>query len=342
MWEHQLAFFSEELRDNLQIDRMVFHIVGPNEGDCVHLEEVNPGIHRDFFIERILSVEAGVPYSFSDASSTRTRLKRISDDENTFQQQSELLADDFQRQHGGSAAAGAFLIFVLSCGGEQSFALLKYDDETVVAYAVQEGDGDRKSVTLDALERTFVKNRDALQKSALIRLTDEGGELIVSDRQNAPKVARYFEGFLDAIREHTDAELTGKLVKVTRDLIRNNKDIVPEDVYKEVYRRTFNAASNGGAVDGENQKAFLDTVFGGALPDDHEILPKYYAALRKERIDGVPMQLNHESVTPPRQRRYRTRQGISIKAPVDLANYISIEDDRIIINDPLEVQYDES
>lgn len=337
-----LAFFPEEHRNNLQIDRMVFHIVGPNENDCIHLEEIDPGIHSDFFIERILSVESGARYQFSDVSATRSRLNRIADDGALFQEQSEALADDFQRKHGGSAAAGAFLIFVLSCNGEQSFALLKYDDETVVAYAVQDGDGDRKRVTLDALEKTFVKNRDALQKSALIKLTDDGGELIVSDRQNAPKVARYFEGFLDAIREHSDAELTNKLVNVTRNLIRNNKDIVPENVFKEVYQRTYNAVSTGGNIDGENQKAFLDTVFGGALPDDHEILPKYYAALRRERIDGVPMQLNHESVNPPRQRRYRTQHGISIKAPVDLAEYISVEDDRIIINDPLEVQYDES
>lgn len=337
-----MAFFNEELRDTLQIERMVFHIVGSHQDDCVHLEEVDPGIHRNFFIERILSVESGAQYEFSDASATKTRLQRISENAELFQEQSELLADDFQRKHGGSAAAGAFLIFVLSCGGEQSFALLKYDDETVVAYAVQDGEGGRKRVTLDAIERTFVKNRDALQKAALIRLTDNGGELVVSDRQNSPKVARYFEGFLDAIRQHTDAELTGKLVKVTRDVVRQNKDIVPEDVYKEIYRRTFSAVSNGGAIDGENQKAFLDIVFGGVLADNHEIIPKYHAALRRERIDGVPMQLDHQSVSPPRQTRYRTRQGISIKAPTELTEFIEVEENRIIINDILAAKYDES
>ena len=337
-----MAFFNEDLRNTLQIEKMVFHIVGPNDEDFIRLQEVDPGVHRQFFIDRILSVDTGAQYSFSDASATRLRLSRIADNNEVFQEESEALASDFQRKHGGSAAAGAFLIFVLSCGGEQSFALLKYDDETVVAYDVVEGDDGRKRVTLDALEKTFVKSRNALQKAALVRLNDDGGELVVSDRQNPQKVARYFESFLDAIREHTDADLTNTLVKLTRKVVRDNRELVPEEVYREVTRRTFQAARTGGVIDGNNQKAFLDTVFGGAIPDDHEIIAKYEAELRRERIDGVPLRLDHTSVSAPSVRRYKTHRGISIKAPIGMQEFVTIEDDRIIINDTLANQYDES
>ena len=61
----------------------------------------------------------------------------------------ETLAEDFQRQHGGAAARGAFLVFVLSLGAESFFALLKYDDETVLTYAMQDGRQGRKRVKLD-------------------------------------------------------------------------------------------------------------------------------------------------------------------------------------------------
>ena len=337
-----MAFFEENLRHTLQIERMVFHIVGPNDDDFVRLQEVDPGVHRDFFVDRILSVDSGAQYLFSDASATMQRLSRVANDEDVFQAESEALASDFQRKHGGSAAAGAFLIFVLSCGGQQSFALLKYDDETVVAYDVEEGEDGRKRVTLDALEKTFVKNRNALQKAALIRLTASGGELVVSDRQNPQKVARYFESFLDAIRQHTDADLTSTLVKLTRKVVRENRDLVPDDVYREVTRRTYQAASTGGVIDGDNQKAFLDSVFGGPIPDDHAIISKFQAELRRERIDGVPLQLDHNSVSPPNVRRYKTHRGISIKAPLNLQEFITVEDDRIIINDTIANQYDES
>ncbi len=209
-----MAFFEEEQLAGMRIDRMVFHLVGPRPSDFVRLEAMDPGRFAAFFIDRIRSVNSGAEYLFSDASATRERLHRIAEDPSLFQEESEKLAEDFQHKHGGGTAAGAFLVFILSAGGSQFFALLKYDDETVLTYDVEEGDDGRKRVTLDALERTFVQNNNALQKSALIRLTDAGGDLTVFDRQNPQKVARYFEGFLDARRVHDDADLTEKLVQV--------------------------------------------------------------------------------------------------------------------------------
>jgi len=215
-------FFENNQENEIEIERMVFHLVGPSEQHFVRLQAIDPGPYRDFFIERIRSVNAGLPYQFSNASSTRERLRRIADDIETFQEESEELADSFQRLHGGSAAAGAFLIFALRASGQQCFALLKYDDETVLSYEFEEDEDGNRIVTLDSLDRTFVENRDALQKSALVRLTETGGELVVLDRRNQQKVARYFEGFLDARREFEDADLTSRLVKLTRDVITKN------------------------------------------------------------------------------------------------------------------------
>lgn len=337
-----MAFFDDQQRENLRIEQMVFHLVGPTEEDFVRLEAIDPGPFGDFFLERIRTANSGVPYLFSDASSTRERLARIAADPTVFQTESERLADDFQRVHGGSAARGAFLVFRLNADGEQVFALLKYDDETVLTYDVEDAGGGRKRVNLEALERTFVQNREALQKSALIRLTAAGGELTVLDRRNQQKVARYFEGFLDAIRQHDDAELTEKLVQVTRRVIRENRDLVDEDVVRDVYRRSYDAAAGGGALGVDEQHRFLEAVVGRNLPDDDPLLAKYRSALRRERIEGAPVALNPARVRPPNLVRYMTVNRIQIRVPTGMEDRVEFEAARIIINDRLATTDDDA
>lgn len=337
-----MAFFEDHHLESLAIDRMVFHLVGPRDEDFVRLEEIHPGKFASFFLDRIRSIGGGIPYGFSDASATRERLNRIAGDHAVFQIESERLAEDFQRKHGGTTAAGAFLLFILSAGVDRFFALLKYDDETVLTYDVIEGDSGRKRVTLDALERTFVQNRSALQKAALVKLHGTGGELSVLDRQNQQKVARYFENFLDAIRIYDDADATEKLVKVTREVIRQNKDLVPEDVYREVTRRTYSAASAGGTINTDGHKAFLDTVMGRQLPEDDPVVSKFQSGLKRARIDGVPITLNAANVAAPTTRKIITRNQIQIRVPLDVNSFVTVEKDRIVINDTVEREYDDT
>lgn len=337
-----MAFFDEAQLSELRIEKMVFHLVGPKPENFVRLEAIDPGPFTGFFLDRIGSVNSGAPYEFSDASATRERLARISADPGRFQEESEKLADDFQQHHGGGAAAGAFLVFQLAAGTEEFFALLKYDDEKVLTYDVEEARDGRKRVSLEAIERTFVQNREALQKSALVKLTSGGGELRVLDRRNQQKVARYFETFLAAKRLHDDAQLTEKLVKLVRDLIRSNKDLVPTEVYKEVTRRTYNAAAAGGQLNAEDQKRFLEAVVGQTLADDHPLVKKFRSALRRERIEGAPVTLSPENVRPPSSVNYITKNQIKIRVPADLQQVIELKDDRIIIHDQFDYQYDDS
>jgi 37-kD nucleoid-associated bacterial protein len=226
--------------------------------------------------------------------------------------------------------------------GEKSFAVLKHDDETVLAYETQAAAGGRRRVNLAALEKTFVQNKSALQKSALIRLKDDGGELIILDRRNQQKVARYFENFLDVVRVHEDADLTAKLVEVTRKVIKENRDLVPPQVYREVTKRTFDAATAGGKIDLEDQKSFLDTVMGRKLPDDDPLVAKYSAALRNARIDGIPVTLNSGKIVGPTILRFRTVHGIDIRAPIDLKGLIDTRGGRIVISDALDHSFDDT
>ena len=197
-------------------------------------------------------------------------------------------------------------------------------------------------MNLEALERTFVQNNEALQKSALVRLTADGGELTVLDRRNPQKVARYFENFLDAARLHNDADLTEKLVKVARDVVRENPDLVEAEVRRDVYRRSYQAAAGGGALGMEEQKRFLEAVVGKPLADDDPLVAKYNSALRRARIDGVPVTLDPANVRAPNLYRYTTVNRIQIRVPSDMRQRVEIEPNRIIINDRLETENDDA
>ena len=326
-------FFTDQQFAKSRIEKMVFHLVGPEDRHFVRLQAIEPGEFSKFFIERLRSVNMGAPYEFSDASATRERLNRIDEDLSKFQAESENLALDFQRGHGGSAAAGAFLVFVLRTAKDRHFALLKYDDETVLSYDFEEDKDGKRVVSLDTIERTFVQNADALQKSALIRLKKGGGEVVVMDRQNAPKVARYFERFLDASRIYDDANLTKKLVEITRKLIKDNPADVPGEVLKNLTQRTFDAASSGTAIQPDNQKSFLDTIFGQGLPADHPILPKFRNALRSARIENSPIQLDAGLVRKPQSVRYRTQNNIQVRVPSDMQRAVTVSENQIIIRD---------
>lgn len=335
-------FFTEDQLADIQIDQMVFHLIGPNDEHFVKLQALNPGRFRDFFVERIRSVNSGLPYQFSNASATRERLRRMAENPDVFQDESEGLAESFQRLHGGSAAPGAFLIFALRAAGEQCFALLKYDDETVLSYEFEEDEHGNRVVSLDSLDRTFVQNRDALQKSALIRLNAEDGELTVLDRQNQQKVARYFEGFLDARRSFDDADLTRRLVDVARKVIKENRDLVPENVLRNVTQRTFEATQGGGVLNAENQLSFLNTVVGRELDADDPLVAKFRGALRRARIEGVPIRLDPAEVRRPAAVKLTTENQIQVRVPTEMRGAVEIEDDCIIIRDRVIEQIDDT
>ncbi len=326
----------------LRVVQMVFHLVGPKPDEhFVRLEALHPGPFEAFFLDRIRSVLQGAPYIFSDASATRERLNRIAQDPDCFQAESEKLAEDFQNKHGGSAARGALIIFVVKTDSAQYFALLKYDDEAVLSYATEDAGEGRQRVTLEALERTFVQNREALQKSAIIRLTPAGGDLRVVDRRNPQKVARYFEAFLDATRVHQDASLTQKLVGAVRTLVRENRELVEPELLSQIAKRTYEAAHAGGAIGLDDHKGFLETCLGKKLNDDHPLAIRFARILKKERLDGVPFNLDGAAVRPPTIQRLVTAQNIQVVIPDAVRDLVEEVGDRIIIKDRVERRTDD-
>lgn len=330
-----MAFLDESEAESLTIEQSVFHIVGPGEQHFQLLEAFDASPYIDFFSGRVLSVNNGSHYEFLADSPVRAQLNRIARNADNFQQESENLATAFNQAHGGSAAVGAFLIFQLSCKSGRFYALLKFEDEKVLSYDFKKGKSGKLHPTFGEIERTFVQNRNALQKAALIRLGRQDDVICVVDRQNPTRPAAYFENFLHVRRKRTEEQLTAAIIAATRKIAEKYKDDLPEGAVKNLGRRLYDASQSGGAVDGENLTGWFTSIVG-PLPDDSPVLKAFQSELRREGMEGESFALQKGAVPAPRNRRVETASGVKITFPDGLqASVVKVDDKNgeIIIRD---------
>ncbi len=128
-----MPFLTDAERDDLRIDRMIFHVVGPDLDDPVLLAEFDPPIFTEFFLGRVKSALGGNAYRFRPDSPTMATLREIGGDDAAFVDGSERLAQAFQHEHRKNSIDGVFFLFLLSTAEDrQLFALVKYDNDQVL------------------------------------------------------------------------------------------------------------------------------------------------------------------------------------------------------------------
>lgn len=336
-----MGFFTDEELSSLSIEQSVFHVVGPRQEHFQLLTAFEAGRHASFFLGRVRSVNAGNRYEFLPDAPVRAQLARMARDSSNFQEESEKLATAFNEAHGGSASVGAFLIFVLRSKTGRAFALLKFEDEKVLSYHYETARGVRAKPkpTFGEVERTFVQNRNALQKAALIRLSRDGDQICVVDRQNPQRPAAYFEQFLLARRQRTEVELTKALIDLTRNIALKHKDALPRETLRNLSQRLFDASQAEGAVDGENSSAWLQSILG-PLPADSPMIRELDAALKREGMAGESFVLQRNAVPRPKNRRVETASGVKLTFPASLQeSIVSVNPARgeIIIKDQITI-----
>ena len=305
-----MAFFSQEQLDGLSITRMIFHVVGPDASKTVLLEETDPGPFAAFFLDRLKSTNGGLMFNFADGSMLEATLRRVHLDGTTFEAETKNLATQFQNHHSGAASEGAFMIFVLESLGQVYFALVKYDHESVLTYAIQQTATGNKAAIAE-LRDTFVKSADALQKSALIKLDDVGGELCVRDRAAPAKVSKYFQAFLGANRRFQPEQLTTALCKIAKDVARKHSELLGPSVMSDLNKRVYDYVQNTAGFDPVNKEPFLVAVYG-ALPEESPVRESFERELKSQRIESEVFEFHKASVPRPAKRKLITMEGIEI------------------------------
>lgn len=314
-----MSFLTEEEVDLLTINRMIFHVVGKNLEIPVLLNEITPPQHTDFFLGRIKTSLKGNLFNFLPRSNTERILRIIrseaDNDPNCFSEQSKMLASDFQSHHKGNTSQGVFFVFELLNKHEKLYALIKYDNEDVVRYVLQQNIDVAHVPRLERFHESFIKKAESMQKIALVKLNGddiEGGIIAVLDRSKRSNISEYFEGFLQVRRIHTEKTLTEKLVEVLKKVFKENKHILPEHIARTGVNRIYESIHQGEfEFDTNNPTVPLTAIFG-QLDEASNIVKSFTRESRNMGILGESFTVKPEFVQKPKRRRIETTENVVI------------------------------
>lgn len=316
-----MPFLNDAERDDLRIDRMIFHVVGPDLEEPVLLAEFDPPIFTEFFLKRIKSALGGNAYTFVQDSQTMATLREIGGDNAVFVSGSERLARAFQHEHRRNSIDGVFFLFLLSTVDDRRlFALVKYDNDQVLKYDIADRDGQRRAI-LEEFRQTFSTKRESLQKIALVRLGEEDGGLMVRDRSRPDGISEYFEKFLRVRRAATPAEFTKKAEQIFKEVFKQHRAELDPDIVKGGARRINEQLRATREFGPETQGQLFDSIFG-MLPDDSPVRKTFKRKLTAQRLDEETFRVDPTAIPKPSRKRIETIEGIQILFDEEVSNRI--------------------
>lgn len=307
----------------MTIQRMIFHVVGPSDDDFQLMDEIDASGFDDFFLARIRETNVGNRFNFiGPDAGVCPSLKSIANDAAKFVDRTKQLTESFQSGHKGApmSSRGAFIVAELGGLNMPAFALIKFDDQTVLRYQQTTKADGRIRAKVTEVDNTFIEDRKAMQKSALILLDDsqDGGQLAVYDRVNKRNVSEYFKTFLGVRRLYTPTDATGRLVDALSASVSKFAKLMPDSVKSNWRKKLHEAVQARETIEpGEDLNVFGSQVFG-AFWQDESFRKQVDRSLHQKRISGEVIEIDKERVKPPPMRRLKTRENVLIIYPKQL------------------------
>lgn len=321
-----MGMLEDDDLDRLRIDRMIFHVIGPDDTDLTLMDEVQIGGFEQFFLERIRETNIGNRFEFIGQNvGVRPSLIAIHDNTDKFVAISKEMASSFHSQHSNvSAKKGAFIVAKLSGLMQPAFALIKFDDLRVLRFLHETIKG-AVTATVSEVENTFQEDKKAMQKSALIVLNDEGGDLAVYDRTNRRDVTGYFRAFLGAKRLYDGTQATERLSQAIGEAYKRHMHEMPQDVKSNWRTKLYDTTRNLNTLDTEDMSNFMVGVFGDFANNDG--FKKTIASeLQKYKISGEAIEIAPAVISKPSVRQVKTREGIQVRIPEGNDGLVTVEE----------------
>lgn len=310
-----MSFFTEEEQEQLQVARMIIHVIGRPDEPFEPAAEV-PVQEEVFFRSRILSEAADGVHQFEQGSLVRPIIEKTARGELTFEKGGQELAGLFARDHVRQATSGAFFVFQLTAGAStQFYALIKYDYREVVELS-QEGGRN----VLRAIVQAFVKERKAVQKICIVRVVSGVAQEMVSaaDRMHpAPDLTDYFARYLGVTRGRDDTELSDRLHEAMRCALKSLSEHLPAGGVAAALRRMKQALQSRKPVTNDD---VVDAALHAAnRPADERVRAaierKTRMHLRRQGLDDVTFQ-PEPRIFQLRPREFvRTAEEVRIEYP---------------------------
>ena len=181
--------------------------------------------------------------------------------------------------------------------------MIKYDREQVLAFSVK----DSRAI-LEEIINSFTKSKDALQKSALIELTEEGGELVVIDRTVSYDITDFFKGFLNIRKIYSDADMTKIVHDCAVETVIKYFHELPGEITENTRSVAFESIQTMPYFD---QEDYFKAVFGAyGTP---KIKRTFDTLLKRKNIEGDTFRFVKDAIKPPKTSKFRTKEGVQIR-----------------------------
>lgn len=311
----------EDAVATLTIERMIFHIVGPQfaEPDLLaEIDDLSP--YADFFVERLTATLKGSVYLFNHVSSVRDLVASTLTDPEKFVPASEDMARRFQDYYKQDKrlAPGVLMFFLFRLGTARMAAIVKFDDKRVIAYRTVLKDG-KKHPELQNILHTFIQERSALQKSAVIKIEDVGGRLVCIDRNGEHgDLTDRFRQFLDARREMTHSDMTKRIYDAVLETGRQCAGELSKEVKAQLRFRAREVLEKLGGYDPEKRAELVNAIFGAVSDKVHQAFGR---ALGSKKVLDEPVRFDVSKLPKGTRRIKETIEGVQvIYTPEDEAN----------------------
>ncbi|GJE79134.1 nucleoid-associated protein [Methylorubrum thiocyanatum] len=310
-----MPVLTQQERDALTVEHFIFHVVHHGGAEPLLFESTPIGDFERFFVGRIIDTLSGNRFVFTDGSETHAALRAAQDDPTQFVETSKALARRFHRND-GRFQRGILIVTALRTGERRFHSLIKYDHERMVAFDVVDAGAALRDVV-----NGLTESRKALQKSALIELAEGGGQLVVVDRSKPTGITDFFRDFLQVERLHGEGEMTATLAKALVRTVQEHADALPVGITARVRPRLVEIAQE--RPDFEPDVFFAD--FFGAHGSE-AVRAGFDANLARLGLDGESFTFEPTALPAVGQRRFRTREGVSIVVPEQASDTVAFEE----------------
>lgn len=303
------------ISENAKLERIVFHIIGPNlESPKILLEVDEPEKFSSFFVERLKEALRGTAYTFKEESWVREQITQAFSSQHAFVDTSERLALKFQEQYKTDKrlAPGALMLLQIKNEGHYIGAIIKYDDMSVVSYTTEEQKNGKTKPILSEILNNFVQDKKAIQKATIFNPNHLTEHIICIDRSGSNgDITDKFRDYLQAHRLFTKNLLTERLLGALIEAGKENCEILPNDIKKRISSIAKQAIKDCVDFDPEQSDKLLTAAFGAAHSNE-QLKKSFDSALKKRKILHEKFSIDKEAIKHGKTKIKQTHEGIRV------------------------------
>jgi len=303
-------------KESFEIERFIFHIIIQSEPAPIFLDEVILDDSQiNFFKKRFAEISEGIQHIFKSKPETdfvKYCHELIDNPEKDFIRISKILSAAFKREHLKSTVDGVFITALVTVERTRKLLfLLKLDNRKVYQYKLH-----RNKALLKEIKDTFVEDKKAIQKSALVDISDYySWDVLAKERTPGANrgIREYFAKFLDVVEKDTPSKLTERAVSTIRHwAITYKLDLDPSQDVSSYKSRAVAYLSSTPRFKTED---FINAV----VVDDDELRMENLSKSLKDMCDvkglsGQSFTPNRNSLTKNFTKNIRkTEEGVKIE-----------------------------